>query len=86
MHLYSKAWIHNPGLIDNIKFQHLDLDGNREERLCVGPDGYEGGGDDNYGSWLPECLNTSEDPWDTDPWCSAGGLGMNGGFNPYDLH
>ncbi|MFN2145091.1 MAG: hypothetical protein ACK2T7_07040 [Anaerolineales bacterium] len=82
--LYSKAWIHNPGLIDNIKFQHLDLDGNREERLCVGPDGYEGGGDDNYGSWQPECVNTSEDAWDTDPWCSAGGLGMNGGFNPYD--
>ncbi len=83
--LYSKSWIHNPGLIDNIIFQHLDLDGNRQERLCVGPDGHEGGGDDNYGSWQPECQNNPQNPWDTDPWCSAGGLGMSGGFNPKDI-
>lgn len=84
--LYSKAWIQTPGLIDNIKFQHLDLDGNRQERSCIGPNGYEDGTDDNYGSWQPECVNNSEDLWDTDPWCTAGGLGMNGAFNPNDLY
>jgi len=84
--LYSKSWIHNSGLIDDIKFWHLDIDSNRDERICFGPDGKEGGGDDNYGSWQPECLNNPEEPWNTDPWCSAGGLGMNGGFNPYDLY
>jgi hypothetical protein len=76
--LYARSGIHDPGYIDNVTISHLDLDGNRAERRCYGTDSVGNGIGDNWGSWLPEC-----DIFD-DPWCSPGGLGMDGGTDGGD--
>jgi hypothetical protein len=73
--LYARSGVENPGDIDDITVSHLNLDGNRAQRKCVGADGSENGIDDNWGSWLPECSAPN------DPWCSPGTLGMNGAID-----
>ena len=74
VHLYAKSRVEQPGLIDNITFSHLSLDGGRSQRICRGPDDIENGLDDNWGSWLPECSVG-------DPWCRPGGLAMEGAID-----
>lgn len=78
VHLYARSGISDAGNIDNITLAHLDLDGNRAERRCFGPDNVGNGVEDNWGSWLPEC-----DLYD-DPWCSPGVLDMSGGIDNWD--
>lgn len=70
--LYARSGIGDPGYIDEVTIQHIDIDSNRAERVCYGSDNVGNGVGDNWGSWLPEC--TVYD----DPWCSPGGLGMDG--------
>lgn len=72
--LFARSRVPNPGDIDNITIRDLDLDGNRAARVCFGADGVQNSVGDNWGSWLPECSIPG------DPWCSAGGLGMDGGM------
>lgn len=72
MQLRARSRVANGGEIDDITVSHLDLDGGRDRRVCVGPDGVPNGLDDNWGSWLPECSEIG------DSWCSPGGLDMPG--------
>jgi hypothetical protein len=76
--LYARSGIADSGYIDNVTISHVDLDSNRAERKCYGADNVGNGIGDNWGSWLPEC-----DVFD-DPWCSPGGLGMDGATNGED--
>lgn len=76
--LFARSGIGDAGYIDDVTIEHLDLDGNRAERRCSGADNTGNGVGDNWGSWLPEC-----DVFD-DPWCSPGGLGMDGATDPED--
>ena len=76
--LFARSRIPNGGDIDRITVSHLDLDGGLGVRRCFGPDEREDGVGDNWGCWLPEC----GDPGD--PWCRAGTLGMDGGFDGND--
>ena len=76
--LYARSGIGDPGSIDDITIESIDIDGNRNERKCYGPDNVGNGIDDNWGSWLPEC-----DIFD-DPWCSPGTLAMDGAEDPSD--
>jgi hypothetical protein len=73
--LFSRSRIGNPGKIDFITLSHLHLDGNRQERVCLGSDGIYDGVNDNWGSWLPECTQGG------DPWCAPGTLGLDGGLD-----
>ncbi|MEJ2605176.1 MAG: hypothetical protein P8Z41_00720 [Anaerolineales bacterium] len=80
VHLLPRSVVNDHGLIDNITLQHLDLDGNRAERLCTG-DRLPGqnqaiaeGENDNWGSWLPECSPENGG----DPWCNPGTLYFGG--------
>jgi parallel beta-helix repeat protein len=70
--LYARSSVPDPGNIDDITISSIDVDGNRDERLCIGPDGVGNGDGDNWGSWLPEC-----EVFD-DPWCSPTSLAMDG--------
>jgi parallel beta-helix repeat protein len=70
--LWARSRVPNGGDVDDITISHLNLDGNRSARICYGPDGVDDGIGDNWGSWLPECSAGG------DPWCSPGGLGMDG--------
>jgi len=67
------------GQIDDIRLTHVDLDGNRQERVAIGYDGIDGTADDNWGSWLNEC------PRGTGAWCSPGTLAMDGMIDTEDL-
>ncbi len=85
VHLQPRSVISSPGLIDNITFHHLDLDGNRAERVCIGDPlpGEENargeGENDNWGSWLPgECQIPN------DSWCNAGTLYLYGNVDYTD--
>jgi parallel beta-helix repeat protein len=73
--LWARSRVFDPGDIDDITISHLNLDGNRSARVCYGPDGVGNGISDNWGSWLTECTIPN------DPWCSPGGLGMDGGMD-----
>jgi hypothetical protein len=77
--LYARSRVTNPGDIDNITLNHLNLDGGRSVRRCFGPDGSEDGVGDNWGSWLPECSEAG------DAWCRAGTLAMEGNLAGDDL-
>jgi hypothetical protein len=70
--LYARSMINYPGEVDYITISDLHLDGNREERICLGPDGIDNGIGDNWGSWLSECTAPG------DPWCSPGTLDLAG--------
>jgi hypothetical protein len=86
VNLFPRSLVRSPGSIDNITIHHLDIDGNRAERLCTGDPlpGQERalaeGENDNWGSWLPEC-----DPENAgDAWCNPGTLYLSGGIDPTD--
>ncbi len=70
--LFARSGIGTAGSIDNITFNHIDLDGNRAERKCYGADRIGNGRDDHWGSWVPECQVFD------DAWCSPGTLSMSG--------
>ncbi|MHC4541207.1 MAG: LamG domain-containing protein, partial [Planctomycetota bacterium] len=70
--LFARSGIGNGGSIDNITFNHIDVDDHRAERKCYGADGIGNGRDDNWGSWVPECQVFD------DAWCSPGALSMAG--------
>ena len=58
--LYARSMMTDPGKIDAIVVEHLDLDGNRAERNCYGDDQIMNGADDNWGSWIPgECTSAA---------------------------
>ncbi|MFN2144610.1 MAG: hypothetical protein ACK2T7_04620 [Anaerolineales bacterium] len=84
--LYPRFYINSAGLIDNITFHHLDIDGNRAERTCTGeklPDQERAASDginDNAGSWLNDC---TEDHID-DSYCLPGSLSLGGGIDADD--
>ena len=73
--LFARSRIGNPGEIDYITISHLHLDGNRAERICLGPDGVYDGVGDNWGSYLPECTQGG------DPWCAPGTLDFFGAMD-----
>ena len=70
--LFARSQVNDPGDIDNIDFGYIDINGNRAERVCLGPDGESNGKGDSWGSWLPECSQSG------DPWCSPGNIGFDG--------
>ncbi len=70
--LYARTVMTNEGEIDDIVLRDIDLDGNRDQRICYGEDEVQNGIDDNWGSWLGECEGYD------DPWCSPGTLAMRG--------
>jgi len=71
--LFARSRFGDAGSVDNIDFGNIDVNGGRDVRICMGADGSSDGQGDSWGSWLPEC--TAAD----DPWCSPGGIGMDGG-------
>lgn len=73
MKLFARSRIGDPGGIDCLTLTSLHLDGNRDERKCMGTDGISNGLDDNWGSWLSECTEI----WD--PSCNPGTLDLAGG-------
>jgi hypothetical protein len=73
--LYARSRFTNAGDIDNIEFAYIDVDGGRDVRKCMGPDGLSNGIDDSWGSWLPECSGGE------DAWCSPGNIGLDGGMD-----
>jgi parallel beta-helix repeat protein len=73
--MYARTRFSNAGDIDNIDFGFIDMNGGRDERICLGPDQIASGLDDNWGSWLPECTEAG------DPWCLPGVLSMDGGVD-----
>lgn len=70
--LFARSRVQNPGDIDDIDFGYVDVDGGRDERVCLGPNGLADGVDDNWGSWLPECGAAG------DGWCYPGNLAIDG--------
>ncbi len=75
LRLFARSRIPDPGGIDYLTLTHLSLDGNRQERVCFGPDGIANGTGDNWGSYLPECSQA----WD--PWCNPGTLDLPGALD-----
>lgn len=84
--LYPRFYINSPGLIDKITFHHLDVDGNRDERVCTGerlPGQEQAVGDgqnDNAGSWLNDCTEENI----ADAYCAPGSLSLGGGVDVDD--
>jgi parallel beta-helix repeat protein len=67
----ARSQIPNLGDVDDITISHLHIDGNRQNRVCVGADNIVNGVDDNWGTWLPgECADLG------DGLCFAGSLNM----------
>ena len=77
--LYARSRFSDAGLIDNIDFGFINVNGGRDVRKCLGADNLINGQDDNWGSWLPECTDAG------DPWCSPGNIGMDGGLDWNDV-
>lgn len=78
---YARVRTSQPGLIDNITLDGLDIDGNRAARTCQGPDGHADGIADNWGSWLKAEERVSGPD---DPALLPGNLGLDGGFDGSD--
>ena len=76
--LYARSRFGDAGDIDNIDFGYIDINGDRAERVCLGPDNISNGKGDNWGSWLPECSQAD------DPWCSPGNIAMDGAVDTLD--
>jgi hypothetical protein len=77
--LYARSRFSNSGDIDNINFGNIDVNGGRDQRICLGADQTEDGNGDNWGSWLHECSTAG------DPWCAAGNIAMEGGSDWNDV-
>jgi hypothetical protein len=83
VHLRSRALTHSPGLIDNITLTHLDIDGNKAERVCTGGvlpgqrNAIGEGENDNWGNWLWDC--PVKRPGDS--WCNPGIIYLSGGID-----
>ncbi len=84
--LSPRFYVGSPGLIDDITFHHLDIDGNRAERVCIGDTlpGQEqptaDGINDNAGSWLFDCTEENI----ADSYCAPGSLTLGGGVDTDD--
>lgn len=78
--LHARSRFNSSQGIYNIDFGHIDIHGNRAERICMGPDQRSNGEGDNWGSWLPECDHPD------DPWCSPGNLSFDGGYSGIVVH
>jgi hypothetical protein len=85
VHLHPRTLNGSPGSIDNITIHHLDLDGNRAERVCMGDPlpgeerAHGEGRNDNWGSWLPGECKIKDDSW-----CNAGTLYLYGAVDYTD--
>jgi fibronectin type 3 domain-containing protein len=77
--LFARSRFADAGPIRDIDFGYIDVDGNRAERRCSGPDGIPDGNGDNWGSWLPECSAPR------DSWCSPGNIAMEGAIDQSNL-
>ncbi len=81
VHGIARSQIPMIGEVDNLTLSHLHIDGNRDSRVCYGPDNVGNGLDDNWGSWLPgEC------PVPDDGLCYAGTLHLCGGTDLQDIN
>jgi parallel beta-helix repeat protein len=81
VNLTPRSQVPNYGEIDDLTISHLQIDGNRENRLCYGPDMVGNGQDDNWGSWVStECQNYD------DGICLPGGLNMCGATDLGDVN
>jgi len=78
--LYARSRFNDAGAVDNIDFGNIDVNGGRDVRVCSGPDNILDGHGDNWGSWLPECSAAG------DPWCSPGGIALEGGSDWGDVN
>jgi hypothetical protein len=78
---YARSRTTQPGLIDNITLDRLTVDGNRDNRVCLGANGIGDGIDDSWGSWMASEQATSSPG---DPWLAPGNIAMDGGIDPYD--
>ena len=67
----SRSQVPNYGEVDDITISHLQIDGNRDNRVCYGQDNIGNGVDDNWGTWL-----TSECPNPGNGLCVPGSLSM----------
>ena len=79
--LYGKGSMDmaNIGKIDNITFERIDIDSNRQARQCTGSDGVANGVDDNWGS------SDSGDLMDIgNPGTLPGGIQMDGAADTWD--
>lgn len=79
--LVARSRIPNYGKVDNIKVSHLQIDGNRENRVCYGQDNIGNGVDDSWGTWL-----WSECPEAGNGLCYPGTLNMCGASDLGDIH
>ncbi len=64
----------------NIDFGYIDVDGGRDVRVCLGPDQIGNGVGDNWGSWLPICMEFGN------PGCLPGNIGFDGGYSGIKVH
>ena len=74
----SRSRVPNYGEVDDITLSHLQIDGNRDNRVCNGQDNIGNGLDDNWGTWLTtECPNPGNGLCDpgTLSMCAASDLG-----------
>ena len=79
--LVARSRVSDFGQVDNITVSHLQIDGNRENRVCYGQDEIGNGLDDNWGTWLAgECYQAG------DGICYPGTLSMCGASDLSDFH
>lgn len=78
--LVARSRIPDYGQVDNITVSHLQLDGNRENRICYGDDNIGNGVDDSWGTWL-----ASECPEPGNGLCDPGTLSMCGASDLGDI-
>jgi parallel beta-helix repeat protein len=77
VNLVARSRVSTYGKVDNITISNLQIDGNREHRICNGDDAVANGLDDSWGSWLTgECSHGL---------CDAGTLSMCGASDLGDI-
>jgi hypothetical protein len=79
--LVARSRVPDYGRVDNVTVSHLQIDGNRENRICYGKDDIGNGVDDSWGTWL-----ASECPEAGSGLCSPGTLSMCGASDLGDFH
>lgn len=78
--LVARSRVPDYGRVDNITVSHLQIDGNRENRICNGEDNIGNGVDDSWGTWL-----ASECPEPGNGLCNPGTLSMCGASDLGDV-